>query len=631
MKKEKQKSEKKLITLIKMIMFLAILSTFTLTIKAQVVSNRNNLESGAYHVFLENENNNWVDCDVNTITNKVHIDYTQKIVGITESIQIALSTLDNNKQRFYYLENGRPDLDPCNFNGSYVSHFIDIPSEYVVKDFDILDGALYFCGYKIGSNSNIGFIAYVFNAADVCYGGEIKYSCIETTTSINKIKAYFRNYRDNPYTPTVAAIGHQDYGDPPYYTMSGYYIPPEKSYDCLIVYSIVEEQAQIMPSGYATCNKLFISHCPEWGMNNTDHETLHDLTITDNYICLSSQTFTSNGFFIFQDSYNIQFPDANDTIAKANYLRFFNKNTLEQYPATKYVAPMSSSNCHMSASKLENIDEDYVAWAFLIYLGSPGITDIEFPFNSAVYSYTSPITMNYIGGVSIAANKVKLGYPLLNGLGQTVSSQPVSTTTLNGNNHIVSYKIRDMKYLRVENSNKLLLLTRSVFISSVPSIPNNWDDILHPLDVTGNLEYYYSQQIPTRNYSTNPLRVPKSIFNIENNSDFNIHWNSINRVPLEYTQHNTYSLFGNGDKTGLIFYNKNNDFPSNSTSCNPQINDGAMEYRCTQNGTLITDDKLMKLCDLNRYMILNSNVRFSFMNFEGDGESNINAECENEN
>lgn len=228
MKKEKQKSEKKLITLIKMMIFLAILSTFTLTTKAQVVSSRTDLESGAYNVFLENEYNNWVDCDVNNITNKSHIDYTQKIVAMDESHQIALSTLDNNKQRFYYFENGRPDLDPCNFNGSYVSHFIDIPSEYVVKDFDILNGTLYFCGYKIGSNSNIGFIAYVFNAADVCYGGEIKYSCIETTTSINKIKAYYRNYRDNPYTPTVAAIGQQDYGDPHYYTMSGYFFLQKK-------------------------------------------------------------------------------------------------------------------------------------------------------------------------------------------------------------------------------------------------------------------------------------------------------------------------------------------------------------------------------------------------------------------
>lgn len=403
----------------------------------------------------------------------------------------------------------------------------------------------------------------------------------------------------------------------------------------MIVYSIVEEQGPNIPSGYANYNKLVIYHCPEWGINNTDHETLHDITITNNYICLSSQTFTTDGFYIFNDNLQIQFPDANDTAARANYLRIFDKNTLVQYPATKYLTCIPFFPTYMAASKLENIDEEYVAWAFQFHTVNGYNTIL--PYNTAQYSYTPPISSGATYGdcVTIAVNKVKLGYPLLNGLNQTVSNQPVSSTTLNVNNHIISYKIRDMKYLRIENSNKLLLLTRSVFISSAPSftssIPNNWDDILHPLDITGNLEYYYSQQIPTRNYSTNPLRVPKSIFNIENSSDFNIHWNSINMVPLEYTQHNTYSLFGNGDKTGLIFYNKNNDLPSNSASCNPQINDGAKEYRSNLNGTLLSDEKLfMQLCDLDRYIMFYSTGKISKMSFENEGELNIHAKCENE-
>ena len=113
-----------------------------------------------------------------------------------------------------------------------------------------------------------------------------------------------------------------------------------------------------------------------------------------------------------------------------------------------------------------------------------------------------------------------------------------------------------------------------------------------------------------------------------------LHWNSINVVPLNYInylQSKTFSIFGNSNKIGLLFFNKNIDYSSGVTTCHPQINDGAKEYRSNLNGTLLSDEKLfMQLCDLDRYIIFYSTGKIYKMNFENEGELNIRAKCENE-
>ena len=276
--------------MLKLLMFFIALQICTNPVMSQVISPYN-LESAAYSI--EKEDGEWSDTNAN---------HSQKILQYKDDIHIVLTHLGANHQaRFYLVE--REDLNP---------KYIDIPVEYNVRDFSILGGVLVFCGEQTIPNEPMtsGFIAYV-NIEDMFNGlpNLCKYSNIRSVLVVNKIKTYYNNQNEQ----MVVGIGEQYYGDviftpapehevDPIIPIGGgkgkinkkifghdnqhnyWYDEAKKYWDCFISYKIAE-----IPVNNGIDNIYDIYRCYYENRYNVNPvETLRDIVLTDDYICLVS-------------------------------------------------------------------------------------------------------------------------------------------------------------------------------------------------------------------------------------------------------------------------------------------------------------------------------------------------------
>lgn len=321
----------------------------SVSINAQILST-SNIESGSYSFST---NGNPLDS------------YSQKILQYRTDVHILLTKVNANYTRFYYIKKGQ-----------MITKYVDIPNAYTVNDYSILGDTLYFCGSEPYDGSTKGFIAYIsvedlFNSSNptnLC-----KYTLIETTLSVKKIKTYYNSIGER----IVAGIGNQYYGDPPYIdyildpmgttSTNSWVFPQSYYYECFIVYKVVESLRTLYDppiTTYALANSVYIYH-PFNELSSLNTEKFQDIIINDNYICLASTTVFDNGY-----------PMHNSNII----LREFDKNSFVQIANNFSVSPDYGHADY--GFKLEALDKNKIALAHVLCDIQNGTTkDILYKIN----------------------------------------------------------------------------------------------------------------------------------------------------------------------------------------------------------------------------------------------------------
>lgn len=108
--------------------------------------------------------------------------YTQQIEVLNTDTTIILSQSSDKSHFDFYLVD----------ENSNIVNLSAIPSQYIVKEFEILDNVIYFCGSIIEGGLSQGFIAKA-EVQDLFTNAYFDWDIIQTTSIINKIKVY----RDN--------------------------------------------------------------------------------------------------------------------------------------------------------------------------------------------------------------------------------------------------------------------------------------------------------------------------------------------------------------------------------------------------------------------------------------------------
>ncbi len=108
--------------------------------------------------------------------------YTQQIEVLKTDKTIILSqSFDQSHFDFYLVD-----------ENSNIVNQVSIPGQYIVKEFEILDNVIYFCGSIIAGGLSDGFIAKA-KVQDLFTNAYFNWDIIQTTSIINKIEVY----RDN--------------------------------------------------------------------------------------------------------------------------------------------------------------------------------------------------------------------------------------------------------------------------------------------------------------------------------------------------------------------------------------------------------------------------------------------------
>jgi hypothetical protein len=415
------------------VFIVVILLCFAIESHAQILSTNPNHESGKYYV---NGGRN----------------YEVKLLQWTNNICIALEkTHGDFAARFYRIEQ----------NSQYVKN-VDIPNEYKVNDFTILGDSIYFCGYKEDNGRTQGYIAYV-KITDLFNGGICKYTFVETTLNINKIKSYYNSSNER----IIVGIGEQSYAMPAGYSLSlpigdglptsVWIEPPVHNYDCLIIFKIVEHPivlAALTPNNTITANTNIVNlyrHHNHSGLSN--REEFQDIAITDHYICLASIFYFIDGYFT--------------KIA----LQTLDKNTFNQVSSQIDVLPAEAGIIGMGFF-VEALSNDNVAVAY----GT---------FGDVLGSSTTPHVRNIVMKVNLSTNPFSL-----------LSTSLIGPALPNN----IKHEIIDIEY--VKELEELLVARKHP--QTYSSIPGQYDLISY-LDISNNIPtpYYFARRF-------NPDDVPYS-------------------------------------------------------------------------------------------------------------------------
>ncbi|MEE0916731.1 MAG: hypothetical protein UIQ67_00315 [Bacteroidales bacterium] len=160
----------------------------------------------------DNEYTRTTRVELSTDTIRQH---TQKTLPFKDYIHISLSKNKAGESVFTFLS----DEDNESAKRMVLEHFFN------VKDFDIFDGKLYFCGSITNNNSTEAFIAYAdiedfFTISEgiVPNSTNIKFTPInnihqDKIYSIDRIEVFLNEDRNEI---EIAGIGKMYYGEPPY-------------------------------------------------------------------------------------------------------------------------------------------------------------------------------------------------------------------------------------------------------------------------------------------------------------------------------------------------------------------------------------------------------------------------------
>jgi hypothetical protein len=226
-------------------------------------------------------------------------------VSTNNNNNIILTQIDStNQSRFCLVE-----------KGSVYAKYVNLPIQYKVNDFSILNDTVYFCGQEnMGNRSTRGFIGYI-SKKDLFTASKkhaFTFTPLNITTcdddscfTIRKIKTYHNNLGER----IVVGIGSIYYGE----VGVDYDKKPQKAsesnknlrsfskyyYDCLMVYKVTEEKLvsnqqavnhSFADSTYAKGNKVYFYRNINSLNGKIKHsaEIIEDITLTNNFICVAS-------------------------------------------------------------------------------------------------------------------------------------------------------------------------------------------------------------------------------------------------------------------------------------------------------------------------------------------------------
>lgn len=145
------------------------------------------------------ENNNYVlSTQHSDATNS---EYGQKVVRNNSKQSVILTRLNTGGCRFVLLDKGQQMMK-----------YVDIPTEYLINDFDLLKDTIYFGGrhYVTGDTLSKGFIGYI-SVPDLFFTPQVQctYTDIPSLTNVQRVIAY----NDSTNESIVAAMASQYYAD----------------------------------------------------------------------------------------------------------------------------------------------------------------------------------------------------------------------------------------------------------------------------------------------------------------------------------------------------------------------------------------------------------------------------------
>ena len=210
---------------------------------------------------------------------------------------------------------------------------------YKIYDFDILGDTVYFAGQDGDSNCFLAYfnIKSMINAGNTAVDIPVKYTLIGNSANrqfIYKIKA-FKNAAGERI---VVGIGNFYYRDlvyrKPIFDPSGpsweLIVPTEHYHNYVMFYTVTEENytddgtgdLSVLGTTGNKANNIRFYRNPfnADSIKLSDTELFADIAITDNYICILSQTHESTNTFWW----------ANSSFGNRLILRTFDKNTLQQ-------------------------------------------------------------------------------------------------------------------------------------------------------------------------------------------------------------------------------------------------------------------------------------------------------------
>ena len=249
--------------------------------------------------------------------------HTQKTLPFKDYIHISLSKNKAGESVFTFLS----DEDNESAKRMVLEHFFN------VKDFDIFDGKLYFCGSITNNNSTEAFIAYAdiedfFTISEgiVPNSTNIKFTSInniyqDKIYSIDRIEVFLNEDRNEI---EIAGIGKMYYGKPPYQRLVNnetfsitelVLVDPKEYYlDFFMFYTIKEEikvqnQYNVNLGAspiYAPANSLELFYVLSDTIGGCYHTKFADITETDDKIYLTAINYSDTNV---SDPINSRFID----------------------------------------------------------------------------------------------------------------------------------------------------------------------------------------------------------------------------------------------------------------------------------------------------------------------------------
>lgn len=252
------------------------------------------------------------DVQDHTRLTEVYIDntnlqgYTQKVLPYTKGQHIALTKTSEGKNVFILLKNAATEI----------AERVAIYSEFIVKDFDVFEGKLYFCGSYNENGYEEAFLAYAeiddffFPVNTVApFPLRFKYTIIndiyqDSIFSIDRIEV-FRDTSDI----VVAGIGKMYYGNPPYQvlkplptggTVLELVDPAEYYLDFFMLYTIKEDTVVTNQydvalgdsATYGIANKFEMFYVPSDASANSYFNKFADITETNDKIYITSVNYS---------------------------------------------------------------------------------------------------------------------------------------------------------------------------------------------------------------------------------------------------------------------------------------------------------------------------------------------------
>ncbi len=266
------------------------------------------------------------------IDNSILQSYTQKVLPYTKEQHIALTKTSEGQSVFVLLKN----------EATETAEKVLVSTLFKVKDFDIFDEKLYFCGSYNENGYEEAFLAYAeiddffFPVNTVTpFPLRFKYTIIndiyqDSIFSIDRIEV-FKNTSDI----VVAGIGKMYYGKPPYQvlkplptggTVLELVDPAEYYLDFFMLYTIKEDTVVTNQydvslgdsATYGIANKFEMFYVPSDASDNSYFNKFADITETNDKIYITSVNYSD---------INIDFPTTHATFID---LISFDKITRQQ-------------------------------------------------------------------------------------------------------------------------------------------------------------------------------------------------------------------------------------------------------------------------------------------------------------